>query len=147
MYKSIFYSPASITLPSAGPEVSRQILELVNSKQIIFHYLSKIKSVESKKLIFEDDESDFDLLLAIPPHVAPKVIYDSGLAKEPGFIPIDRYCKTPFENVFAVGDVTSLVVTENMAVPKAGIFAEGEGITVAKKYCFTNSIQRRICII
>ena len=36
------------------------------------------------------------------------------------------------ENVFAVGDVTSLVVTENMAVPKAGIFAEGEGITVAK---------------
>ena len=70
--------------------------------------------------------------MAIPPHIAPKVIYDSGLAKEPGFIPIDRDCKTPFENIFAVGDVTSLVVTENMAVPKAGIFAEGEGITVAK---------------
>ena len=127
-----FYSPAPITLPAAGPEVSRQILELVNSEQIIFHNSSKIKSVESKKLIFEDDEADFDLLLAIPPHVAPKVIYDSGLAKEPGFIPIDRDCKTPFENVFAVGDVTSLIVTENMAVPKAGIFAEGEGITVAQ---------------
>ena len=83
-------------------------------------------------MIFEDDEADFDLLLAIPPHVAPKVIYDSGLAKEPGFIPIDRDCKTPFENVFAVGDVTSLTVTENMAVPKAGVFAEGEGITVAQ---------------
>jgi len=127
-----FYSPAPITLPAAGPEVSKQILELINSEQIIFHDSSKIKSVESKKLIFEDGESDFDLLLAIPPHVAPKVIYDSGLAKEPGFIPIDRDCKTPFENVFAVGDVTSLVVTENMTVPKAGIFAEGEGITVAK---------------
>ena len=127
-----FYSPAPITLPAAGPEVSRQILELINSEQIVFHNSSKIKSVESKKLIFEDDEADFDILLAIPPHVAPKVIYDSGFAKEPGFIPIDRDCKTPFENVFAVGDVTSLVVTENMAVPKAGIFAEGEGITVAK---------------
>jgi sulfide:quinone oxidoreductase len=127
-----FYSPAPITLPAAGPEVSRQILELVNSEQIVFHNSSKIKSVESKKLIFEDDEADFDLLLAIPPHVAPKVIYDSGLAKEPGFIPINRDCKTPFENIFAVGDVTSLVVTKNMAVPKAGIFAEGEGITVAK---------------
>ena len=34
--------------------------------------------------------------------------------------------------MFAIGDVTSLVVIENMAVPKAGIFAEGEGITVAK---------------
>jgi sulfide:quinone oxidoreductase len=127
-----FYSPAPITLPAAGPEVSRQILELVNSEKIVFHNSSKIKSVESKKLIFENSEADFDLLLAVPPHIAPKVIYDSGLAKEPGFIPIDRDCKTPFENIFAVGDVTSLTVTEKMAVPKAGIFAEGEGITVAK---------------
>jgi len=127
-----FYSPAPITLPAAGPEVSEQILELVNSEKIVFHNSSKIKSVEDKKLIFENSEADFDLLLAIPPHIAPKVIYNSGLAKESGFIPIDRDCKTSFENVFAVGDVTSLTVAENMAVPKAGIFAEGEGITVAK---------------
>jgi len=127
-----FYSPASITLPAAGPEVSKQILELINSEKIVFHNFCKIKSVEPKKLIFENSEADFDLLLAIPPHVAPKAIYDSGLAKESGFILIDRDCKTPFENIFAVGDVTSLAVAENMAVPKAGIFAEGEGIIVAK---------------
>ncbi len=127
-----FYSPAPITLPAAGPEVSKQILDLVNSENITFHNSSKIKFVESKKLVFEDGEANFDLLLAIPPHVAPKVIYDSGLADEPGFIAIDRDCKTPFENIFAVGDVTSLVATKNMAVPKAGIFAEGEGIVVAQ---------------
>ena len=128
-----FYSPAPITLPAAGPEVSKKILALIDSEKITFHNSCKIKSIESKKLIFENDkEADFDLLLAVPPHVAPKVVYDSGLAKESGFIPIDRDCKTPFENVFAVGDVTSLTVTEIMAVPKAGIFAEGEGITVAK---------------
>jgi Uncharacterized NAD(FAD)-dependent dehydrogenases len=127
-----FYSPAPITLPAAGPEVSKQILDLVNSEKITFHNSQKIKCVESKKLIFENDEYSFDILLAIPPHIAPKVIYDSNLAKEPGFIPIDRNCKTPFENIFAVGDVTSLTVTDSMAVPKAGIFAEGEGITVAK---------------
>jgi sulfide:quinone oxidoreductase len=127
-----FYSPAPITLPAAGPEVSKEILELVNSEKITFHNSSKIKLVESNKLIFENGEAEFDLLLAIPPHIAPKVIYDSGLAKESGFIPIDRDCKTPFENVFAIGDVTSMIVTENMAVPKAGVFAEGEGITVAK---------------
>ena len=127
-----FYSPAPITLPAAGPEVSKQILELVNSEKIFFHNSSKIKSVESKKLIFENNEADFDLLLAVPPHIAPKVIYDSGLAKGSGFIIINRDCKTSFENVFAVGDVTSLPVGEKMAVPKAGVFAEGEGITVAK---------------
>ncbi|MGH1567880.1 MAG: NAD(P)/FAD-dependent oxidoreductase [Nitrosopumilus sp.] len=127
-----FYSPAPITLPAAGPEVSKQILDLVNSEKIVFHNSCKIKSVEQNKLIFENSEADFDLLLAVPPHFAPKVIYDSKLAKDSGFIPIDRDCKTPFENIFAVGDVTSLTIAENMAVPKAGVFAEGEGITVAK---------------
>ena len=127
-----FYSPAPITLPAAGSDVSKQILDLINSEKIIFHNSSKIKQVKSKKLIFENNECDFDILLAIPPHIAPKIIYNSNLAKEPGFIPIDRDCKTQFENIFAIGDVTSLIVTESMAVPKAGIFAEGEGITVAK---------------
>ena len=127
-----FYSPAPITLPAAGPEVSKKILELVNSEKITFHNSCKIKSVESKKLIFENSEADFDILLAIPPHIAPKIIYDSDLAKEPGFIPIDRDCKTSFENIFAIGDVTVLAVGEKLAVPKAGVFAEGEGIIVAK---------------
>ena len=128
-----FYSPAPITLPAAGPEISQQILNLINSENIVFHDSCKIKLVEKNKLIFQNGkESVFDLLLAIPPHVAPKIVYDSGLAKENGFIPINRDCKTPFENVYAVGDVTTLAVTDTMAVPKAGVFAEGEAITVAQ---------------
>jgi len=127
-----FYSPAPITLPAAGPEISQQILDLINSENIFFHDSCKIKSVEKNKLIFEHGEANFDLLLAIPPHVAPKVIYESGLAKEYGFIPINRDCKTPFENVYAVGDVTTLTVTGTLTVPKAGVFAEGEAITVAQ---------------
>ena len=89
--------------------------------------------LQKNKLIFQNnEEANFDLLLAIPPHVAPKIIYDSGLAKDGGFIPINRDCKTPFENVYAVGDVTTLTVTDTMAVPKAGVFAEGEAMTVAQ---------------
>jgi len=126
------YSPAPITLPAAGPEISKQINDLINSEKIIFHNSKKIKNVKTKKLIFENDEADFDILLAIPPHIAPKVVYDCKLATEPGFIKIDRNCKTQHKNIFAVGDVTSLVVADPVTVPKAGIFAEGEGITVAK---------------
>jgi len=127
-----FYSPAPITLPVAGIEISQQILNLIKSENIVFHDSCKIKSVEKNKLIFQNSESSFDLLLAIPPHIAPKVIYESGLAKEGGFILIDRECKTPFENVYAVGDVTTLAVNDTASVPKAGIFAEGEAITVAQ---------------
>jgi sulfide:quinone oxidoreductase len=127
-----FYSPAPITLPAAGPEISQQILNLINSENIIFHDSCKVKSVEKNKLIFQNGEADFDLLLAIPPHIAPKVVYDSGLANDGGFIPINRDCKTSFENVYAVGDVTTLTVVDTISVPKAGIFAEGEAITVAQ---------------
>ena len=141
-----FYSPAPMTLPAAGPEVSKQILDLVNSEKIIFHNSQKIKHVESKKLVFENDEFDFDILLAIPPHIAPKVIYDCNLAKSPGFIPIDRDCKTPFENIFAVGDITSLQVTDTIAVPKAGIFAEGEGITVAKNIISKLELKEKVIL-
>ncbi|MDH3191990.1 MAG: NAD(P)/FAD-dependent oxidoreductase [Nitrosopumilus sp.] len=127
-----FYSPAPVTLPAAGQLVSQQILDLINSENIVFHNSCKIKTVKKNTLVFETSQDDFDLLLAVPPHIAPKVIYESGLAKEGEFIQINRDCKTPFENVYAVGDVTSLPVGEKMAVPKAGIFAEGEGLTVAQ---------------
>jgi sulfide:quinone oxidoreductase len=127
-----FYSPAPITLPAAGPQISKQILDLINSEKIVFHESCKVIRVETNKLIFENGEADFDLLLAIPPHIAPDVIYESGLAKQDNFVPINRDCKTSYDNVYAIGDVTSLKVTETMAVPKAGVFAEGEGITVAQ---------------
>jgi sulfide:quinone oxidoreductase len=127
-----FYSPAPVTLPVAGVEISQKILELINSENIVFHDSCKIKTVEKNKLIFENGEAFFDLLLAIPPHIAPKVIYESGLAKAGGFIPIDRECKTSVENVFAVGDVTTLAVTDTVSVPKAGVFAEGEAIIAAQ---------------
>ena len=126
------YSPAPITLPAAGPEVSQQILEMISSENITFHGSCKIKNVEENKLIFEDSEAEFDLLLAIPPHIAPDIIYKTELAQNGGFIRINRDCKTSHENVYAVGDVTALPVDEKLAVPKAGIFAEGEGEIVAE---------------
>ena len=127
-----FYSPAPITLPAAGPEISQQILDLISTEKIVFHESCKVTRVEPNKLIFENDEASFDLLLAIPPHVAPDVIYESELAKPDNFIPINRDCKTSHDNVYAIGDVTSLKVTETQAVPKAGVFAEGEGLAVAQ---------------
>ena len=127
-----FYSPAPITLPAAGPEISKQILELINSEKIVFHNSCKIKSVEKNRLVFENSDADFDLLLAVPPHIAPDVIVKTGLAQENNFIPINRDCKTNFENVYAIGDVTTLKANEKSVVPKAGVFAEGEGLTVAQ---------------
>lgn len=130
------YSPAPITLPAAGPQVSQQVLDMITAQNIHFHGSCKVRSVQQNKLIFEDnnDQADFDLLLAVPPHVAPPIIYESGLTQQKQeFIRIGRDCQTKFEDVYAIGDVTALHVDGGTAsVPKAGVFAEGEGLIVAK---------------
>lgn len=127
------YSPAPMALPTAGPKISKQIQDLINSESITFHNSTKTTSVQPGMLVFGDgSKASFDLLLAVPPHTAPAVIYDSGLAKKPGFIPVGRDCRTSFSGVFAVGDVTTMQVTDTATTPKAGVFAEGQGIMVAK---------------
>ena len=127
-----FYSPAPLTLPAAGPQVSEELLKLLQSKNIAFHGSHKSVSVEANNLKFENSETRFDLLIAVPPHKAPAVVVDSGFAQKGKFIPVNRNCKTNFENVYAIGDVNEMMVTDKIAVPKAGIFAEGEGVAVAK---------------
>lgn len=127
-----FYSPAPITLPAAGPEVSKQLLEILESEDIKFHGSCKTVSVEPNTLKFEGGNSaKFDLLIAVPPHKAPKIVYDAGFAQEGQFIYVRRDCKTQYDKVYAIGDVTNMMATANIAIPKAGIFAEGEGIAVA----------------
>jgi len=128
-----FYSLAPITLPAAGPEVSKELLDILESEKIKFYGNRKTISVEQNLIKFEDGSIEkFDLLIAVPPHKAPKVVYDSSFAQEGQFISIKRNCKTQFENVYAVGDVTTMMVTDKIAVPKAGIFAEGQGVAVAR---------------
>jgi sulfide:quinone oxidoreductase len=127
-----FYSLAPLTLPAAGPEVSKELLDILESEEIKFHGNRKTASVEPNLIKFEDGSTEkFDLLIAVPPHKAPKVVYDSNFAKEGQFISVKRDCKTQFENVYAIGDVTTMMVTDKIAVPKAGIFAEGQGVAVA----------------
>ena len=60
-----------------------------------------------------------DLILAVPLHVAPPVVVQSGLT-EGGWIPVDKYTlQTRFPDVYAFGDVASV------GVPRAGVFSEG----------------------
>ncbi len=127
-----FFSPAPITMPAAGPEVSNQVLKIIDDNNIKFHGSCKTIAVEKNKIKFENLENDFDLLIAVPPHKVPKAIVESGLAKEGEYIVVNRDCKTQFENIFAIGDVNTMKVNDMAVVPKAGIFAEGQGITVAK---------------
>lgn len=127
------YSPAPATLPAAGSEVSGRVLRMMESKGISFHGRRRIEAVEPGRIAFEGGaEAGFDLLLAVPPHEAPEIVYRAGLAEPGGFVKTGRDCRTPHEGVYAVGDVVTLPAEGGLAVPKAGIFAEGQGEVVAQ---------------
>lgn len=73
----------------------------------------------------EGEELSYDLLLAVPIHVAPKVVLDSGIC-ENGWIPVDPLTlETPHPGVYAIGDVAAV------GTPRAGVFAEGQAIVAA----------------
>ena len=126
------YCPAPIALPVAGAEVSKSIVQLVESKDIRFHPSHKLKAV-SDTLEFENGSKEkYDVLVGIPQHRAPDIVKSSGLATG-DWVAIDRKTlRTQFRNVFAVGDVTEIKVGP-LAIPKAGIFAEAQAKVVAQE--------------
>ncbi len=135
------YTPEPSPMPVAGPELGNAVTQLLASKSIEFHPLHKLISVNSQthELCFDGkDAIGYDLLVSIPPHRSPRVVRESGLTNEAGWIPVDRSTlKTKHENVFAIGDVTAISIPGRwkpdvpMMLPKAGVFAHLQAEVVA----------------
>jgi sulfide:quinone oxidoreductase len=131
------YTPTPISLPVAGAKVSQGVINLLNENHINFHPLHKIQSVlDMEKIEFENGNwVNYDLLIMIPPHKVPEIVRNSGLiAQGENWIKVDKFTlKTDYENVFAIGDVTEIKVNENVAIPKAGVFAEAQAKVVSQQ--------------
>lgn len=129
------YTPQPSPLPIAGPEASKKIATTLEERGISLNPEHKTTAVdpERKALHFENgSEAKYDLLLGVPAHVAPKVLAESGLLGDSGWIEPDRATlSTSFEGVYAVGDCTALTIATGQ-LPKAGVFAEAEGKVAAQ---------------
>lgn len=128
------FTPQPVTLPILSQAscdlVDSRLLE--NGIQTYGHH--KALRVEAGEVIFENRSIGYDLLLGIPPHRAPAVVRESGLTGESGWIEINaRTCETSFEDVYAIGDSTQIVLANKKTLPKAGLFAEMMGETVAER--------------
>ena len=121
-------------MPVAGPALGEAVQELLAHKGIAFHPGKKLSAVEGGQLRFDDGAAvPFDLLVAVPPHRAPAVVREAGLADDSGWIPVDQHTlETAHEGVFAIGDVTRIVLPDGMVLPKAGVFAHAEAEVVAR---------------
>lgn len=120
----------------AGPEMSGAVKQMLEAKGIPYHPEHQVKSVDAaaRRLDFANGtQADFDLLAYVPPHRAPRVIRESPLASETGWVSVDRHTlETRFPGVYALGDVVSIPLKLGKPLPKAGVFAHGEAEVVAK---------------
>ncbi|MDZ4278144.1 MAG: NAD(P)/FAD-dependent oxidoreductase, partial [Dehalococcoidia bacterium] len=93
-----------------------------------------LTAAENGQLRFEDgSDAPYDLLVAVPPHRAPSVVREAGLTDDTGWVPVDQHTlETQHEGVFAIGDVTRIMLPDGLPLPKAGVFAHGEAEVVAR---------------
>ncbi len=131
------YTPEALPMGVAGPAMGQAVVAMLKAKDIHFNpglTLTRIQAAR-EELVFSSRESvPFDLLAGVPPHKAPRVVSESPLANQAGWVPVDqRTLQTGYENVYAIGDVTVVHLSNGMALPKAGVFAEGQGQIVARR--------------
>ncbi|MCF8242117.1 MAG: NAD(P)/FAD-dependent oxidoreductase [Melioribacteraceae bacterium] len=139
--KVSLYTPEPQPLPVAGPELGNSVSQILESKNVRLytdHQLTEV-SERDKRIIFQNGaEQKYDLLIVVPKHVPPEVIGNSGLADESNWVPVDKNSlRTNAENVYAIGDVTSITIPgkwkpgKPMKLPKAGVFAHSQALTVS----------------
>jgi sulfide:quinone oxidoreductase len=121
-----------ILLPNAGRDGSAWLGEQLAARGIEAHVGREVERLEERRVVYADGELEADLVIGVPPHRAPDVVGDAGLASRGGWIAVDPgSLATERPGVFAVGDVTQIKLANDLPLPKAGIIAEREGARVA----------------
>lgn len=97
--------------------VSEHVQKLFDEKDIIYHTLFNLETIDpAKKRVssLEGEDLPYEFLILVPPHRGQKVITESGLSDESGYIEVDRHRLNykDFDNVFVIGDATDLPISK-----------------------------------
>lgn len=132
------FTPQPVSMPLLGQVGCDIIDSRLADSGITFLPNHKASSVEAGEVVFPKERRQFDLLFGIPPHRPPSVVRESGLVGEAGWVSVNsRTLETPFPGVYAIGDVVQIAMGNGKPLPKAGVFAEAMGETVADRIAAT----------
>ena len=134
------HTPEERPMAVAGSTVGDEISGLLAHKGIELHTGRELLGADSRGRLVSFADTDpvpFDLLIAVPEHQAPDVIRETDLLDSTGWVPVDAgTLGTRHENVFAIGDITSITLPDGLKLPKAGVFAEAQARSAAKQIAF-----------
>ncbi len=129
------YTPEWQPMLAAGEKVGADVVRLLTERSIGYHTEEMVLKVDgaARRLLFETDEAEYDLLLGVPPHVAPPALRESGLTDVSGWVPVHAgTLGTRFPGVYAIGDAAAVRLHNGLFLPMAGVFAFQEGLVVAE---------------
>jgi sulfide:quinone oxidoreductase len=129
------YTPEPGPMPVTGQEISQQVRQMVEDKGINYHPGHAVTHVDAnaRSIHFANGTTaKYDFLAFVPPHRAPKVAREAGLIGESGWITVNHHTlETHFPGVYALGDITGIMLPAGKPLPKAGVFAHREAEVVA----------------
>ena len=131
------YTPETAPMPFASEEVSNHVLALMKESNIAYRPQHKLKALDSDHLTFTtptelEVSAPFDLLAFTPEHRCPEMLKSAGLTDDAGWVEVDlARLKTPYEDVYAIGDIISYGSDSKESVPRAGVFAQTQARVVA----------------
>jgi sulfide:quinone oxidoreductase len=132
------FSPQPMSLPILGQAGCDLIESRLADKGIAFFPNRKATGVEADAVVFANERRPFDLLFGVPPHRPPAVVRESGLVGDSGWVSANSHTlETRFPGVYAIGDVVQVAMANGKPLPKAGVFAEAMGETVADRIAET----------
>ncbi len=132
------YTPEPLPMPTAGDDVGHAVAVMLKARGIGFHPGQAVERIEGpgRRLVFaEEAQADYDVLIGVPPHRAPSVLAESGLAGPSGFVAVDRHSlETSLAGIHAIGDATQIPLAGGrFMLPKAGVFAHAQAGVVAER--------------
>lgn len=131
------YSPEIDPMQFAGDKISKNIRSIMKERGILYNPQHTLKSSDEKSLTFSrpsgnDVTVECDLLAYTPDHKCPSVIKEAGMCSKNGWIEVDpKTLNTSWKNVYAIGDITTIPLSDSDDLPKAGVFAQYQALTVA----------------
>jgi sulfide:quinone oxidoreductase len=132
------FTPQPVSMPLLGQAGCDIIESRLADQGITFLPNRKATAVDKGEVVFANERRRFDLLFGIPPHRPPAVVRESGLVGDSGWVAVNpRTLETAFPGVHAIGDVVQIAMANGKPLPKAGVFAQEMGETVADRIAAT----------
>ncbi len=129
-FKIDVFTPGEIFFEDVGDVPRNAVGTIMQERKMDLHNNKVLTEIGKDFIAFEDGtKMACDLAIIIPPYSAPKVLKESNIGDEKGFIPTDKeMCHLDYPNIYAAGDITAL------AQPKLGHIAILQGAIAANRF-------------